>query len=259
METNALYICDRLIESGWSLNAISGLLGNTQSESGINSGIWENLDNSDVTRGYGLVQWTPSTKFTNWCIENDYDILDMGSAVNRIKFEVENNIQFTSTTQYGITFAEFTISEDSAYNLGIIFLHNYEKPTVIDTQEENERGEQSQNWYVFLTENYHPTVIPTEKTIYELLQETSFNNNTISDNHKLFLQSIYVGDIVEVVHNSNHGKLYGTTNFGSRFRSLNKTFSIYGVTKNGMVLVGNTVNYKSKIKPKYIKGSETSV
>ena len=36
MQVNAVYIRDYLIEDGWSLNSIAGMLGNMQSESTIN-------------------------------------------------------------------------------------------------------------------------------------------------------------------------------------------------------------------------------
>ena len=45
--------------AGWTDNAIAAMLGNMQSESTINPGIWEGLD--PYAGGYGLVQWTPYT------------------------------------------------------------------------------------------------------------------------------------------------------------------------------------------------------
>ena len=41
--------------AGWTDNAIAAMLGNMQSESTINPGIWENLE--PYSGGYGLVQW----------------------------------------------------------------------------------------------------------------------------------------------------------------------------------------------------------
>ena len=50
---------------GWTLNAIAGMLGNMESESNINPGIWQNLDAYNYNLGFGLVQWTPATNYTN--------------------------------------------------------------------------------------------------------------------------------------------------------------------------------------------------
>jgi len=49
-KANAEYIYDHLFEKGWSMEAISGLLGNIQQESWFNPGVWQNLN--DTTLGY---------------------------------------------------------------------------------------------------------------------------------------------------------------------------------------------------------------
>ena len=66
MTGNAQYILNYLMARGWSKEAVCAMLGNMQSESTINPGIWQGLDSSRVDLGYGLVQWTPSTKYTSW-------------------------------------------------------------------------------------------------------------------------------------------------------------------------------------------------
>ena len=72
-QANSLYIYNYLTGKGWSLNAICGLLGNLEKESGINPAEWQTADKNGngqttgSTSGYGLVQWTPSgTKFLKW-------------------------------------------------------------------------------------------------------------------------------------------------------------------------------------------------
>ena len=74
MESNAKEIYTYLSDKGWTLNAISGLLGNMQRESTINPGLWQSLKEGNYSGGYGLVQWTPATKYTNWAKANGYDI-----------------------------------------------------------------------------------------------------------------------------------------------------------------------------------------
>ena len=65
MESNAKEIYTYLSDKGWTLNAISGLLGNMQRESTINPGLWQSLKEGNYSGGYGLVQWTPASKY--WC------------------------------------------------------------------------------------------------------------------------------------------------------------------------------------------------
>lgn len=158
MEENASYVWQKLSTSGWSIEAVSGMLGNMQSESTINPGIWQNLDPTNPELGYGLVQWTPSTKYTSWCNERGIDPSSMDSALARIEYELENNIQYYPTQSYPESFAEFKISKKSPYYLAGAFLYNYERPA-----EPNPalRGNQAQAWYTFLTgEPPHPTPGP---------------------------------------------------------------------------------------------------
>lgn len=63
-DQNAIKFYYRASALGASYNAILGMLANIESESTINPGIWESLD--PYNGGYGLVQWTPYTKYSNW-------------------------------------------------------------------------------------------------------------------------------------------------------------------------------------------------
>lgn len=60
MNENATIIYNRLIEKGWSSNAICAVLGNMQPESyTINPGKRQDYGGP----GYGLVQWDPASKY----------------------------------------------------------------------------------------------------------------------------------------------------------------------------------------------------
>ena len=76
MEGNAYEVFSFLSDRGWTTNAIAGILGNMQSESNINPGVWQNLDSGNYSLGFGLVQWTPATNYTNWASANGYNITD---------------------------------------------------------------------------------------------------------------------------------------------------------------------------------------
>ena len=148
METNAAYIWEYLGARGWSLNAVAGMLGNMQTESTINPAIWENLDEGNTSRGFGLVQWTPATKYRNWCSGMGIEPAHMDSALMRIEYELENKLQYYKTSAYPLTFAEFKVSDKDPYYLGMAFLRNYERPAVSN---QPKRGQQAEEWYTYLS------------------------------------------------------------------------------------------------------------
>lgn len=147
MKINAQYIWSYLSNQGWTKNAVSGILGNMQSESSINPGRWQSdivLPSDPTYAGYGLVQWTPYTKYTNW-VQGDPSTMD--NNLLRILYEVANNLQWIATQSYNYSFSDFTQSTDTPYNLGMAFLANYERP--LDPNQPL-RGQQAQAWYEFL-------------------------------------------------------------------------------------------------------------
>lgn len=147
MQNNAIYIYYYLISKGWTLEAIAGMLGNMQSESTINSGIWENLDEGNTSGGFGLVQWTPATKLIEWCNSKDYEYDSMDAQLERIVYEVANGLQWISTAEYIMSFEDFTKSTKSAGTLAAIFQACYERPAILEPLE---RSEQGNYWYDFL-------------------------------------------------------------------------------------------------------------
>lgn len=155
METNVKYIYNSLIASGWSINSICGMLGNMQSESSINPGRWQNNDVGNTSLGYGLVQWTPATKYINWVGNGDYSTMDNNLA--RINYEIENNIQWISTSTYNLSFQEFKTSTESPEYLANAFLYNYERPA---TLLQPLRATQARAWFDYLG-GISPTPTPT--------------------------------------------------------------------------------------------------
>lgn len=147
METNARYVYGVLTSRGWSPTAVCGMLGNMETESTINPGIWQNLDAGNTSLGYGLVQWTPSTKYTSWCDARGLDPSHMDSALARIEWELENGEQYYKTDAYPLTFAQFKVSTESASYLAQAFLLNYERPA---DQTQPARSTQAEKWYTLL-------------------------------------------------------------------------------------------------------------
>ena len=153
METNARYIYSFLSNAGWSLNAISAILGNMQAESSINPGRWESEDVLNMSKGYGLVQWTPASKYIEWSDEQGYeDPSEMDNNLNRILYEVENGIQWIKVpNSYDISFKEFTTSDKSVQYLAESFLINYERPKDQSDSVKAFRGSLAKAWYTFLS------------------------------------------------------------------------------------------------------------
>lgn len=143
MLQNARYILQYLTARGWTRNAVCAMLGNMQSESTINPGIWESLIYGNYSGGYGLVQWTPASKYTDWAAANGYDIGDINGQLERIIWEKDNGEQWIATSSYPMSFAQFARSTDSPYNLAMAFLACYERP--LDPYQPN-RGTQAEYW-----------------------------------------------------------------------------------------------------------------
>ena len=148
MEVNAQYIYRYLKSKGWTTNAIAGLLGNLQAESSINSGRWQSEDVGNMSMGYGLVQWTPASKYIEWCVYNDLsDPSQIDHNLARIIYEVENNLQWIRTNLYSISFSEFTKSTENVGYLARAFLLNYERPADQSATVQAYRSELAENWY----------------------------------------------------------------------------------------------------------------
>lgn len=148
METNAQYITGVLRGWGWTDNAIAATLANMQAESTINPAIYEGLDSSSTTNGYGLVQWTPNTKYKTWADERGYTYADIDAQLFRIKYECDNGIQWISTDTYPLSFVEYATSNRSPSYLAYAFMYNYERPASLD---QPTRMSNAEAWLKFIT------------------------------------------------------------------------------------------------------------
>ena len=143
MQNNAVLFWNFFKAQGWTLNAAAAMLGNIQTESHINPGIWENLD--PFVGGYGLVQWTPYTKYSNWA---GADWENNGpKQCERLVWELENGVQWYPTERYPMTFEEFSRSINPVQMLAQAFLYNYERPADLN---QPWRSTQALYWYEFL-------------------------------------------------------------------------------------------------------------
>lgn len=132
-DNNAVKFYYTMSRLGASYNAILGMLANIEHESTINPGIWENLD--AFNGGYGLVQWTPYTKYSQWAGQGWRD--NGQKECERIWYEAENNEQWFDNPvalQYGytvvppVTLMQFMTSTENPKVLADYWLLYYEHP-----------------------------------------------------------------------------------------------------------------------------------
>ena len=127
---NAQAIADIAAAWGWSKNAICALCGNSRIESYVNPNMWQN-QYAHPENGYGLFQWTPATKLISWAQGNGQDYTTGETQMARLKYEIENGIQYYATSSYPETFQEFSVSTKSVDYLTRAFVTNYERPADI--------------------------------------------------------------------------------------------------------------------------------
>ena len=89
---NAQMVADHF--NGWSPESISALCGNMRHESSINPDMYEFGYDWSADRGYGLVQWTPRSKYWDWAVSKGLSPRNGDSQLSRIDYEVDQNIQW---------------------------------------------------------------------------------------------------------------------------------------------------------------------
>ena len=152
-----------LTSRGWTKQSVSALLGNMQSESEISADSWESGLIGNMSGGYGLVQWTPATKYINWAQSNGLVYQNVISQCKRLEWEVANSQQFYNPN---MTFAQFTKSTQSPEALADIFIRYYERPC---NPNQPARGIQARYWFELLkgnnnTEEVEMYIIQTKDT-----------------------------------------------------------------------------------------------
>lgn len=155
MQVNARFIYKYGVDLGLHINVICALLGNMQRESGLNPGRWQNDSVGSTSLGFGLVQWTPATKYLNE--SHPYEDGKPYEMLNNLHHVCENTSlarsQYIPTSNYPETYLEFMTSTKSISYLTKAFLYNFERAGVgaID-----ERIANANYWYEFLTGSTPP-------------------------------------------------------------------------------------------------------
>lgn len=134
MTANAYMVYSFFNKKGFTAEAIAGLLGNMQAESGINPGRWQGGHGP----GYGLVQWDPASNYMNYASRNNIDINDAdsnGEGQCNCVNECEAEGQWLPNSSHGYTytwaqFAQLTDVDTAVY----AFLWQYERPSKPHTE-----------------------------------------------------------------------------------------------------------------------------
>jgi hypothetical protein len=156
MQVNAWYILSFFQDEGWTVNAVAAILGNMQAESTINPGRWQG-DNVGSGPAYGIVQWDPWSKYVDWCTEQGFsDPSEMDNNLARIMYELENGGQWYATSDYDLSFEEFSTSYETPKYLAAAFVKNYERPADQSASVLAYRGDLANAWYEYLTGHEPP-------------------------------------------------------------------------------------------------------
>lgn len=137
--SNAQLVANHFKGSDWTQEAISALVGNMRHESSINPNMYEYGYDWEEDRGFGLVQWTPRSKYWEWAVSRNLPPREGNSQLARIDYEVDNNIQWIAnghalryglSDKYDFSFADF---RTNAHGLTVealteAFMWNYEGP-----------------------------------------------------------------------------------------------------------------------------------
>lgn len=137
---NAKEIYSVLSARGWTKNAVAGILGNMDQESGYNPWRWQgdrvqSTGNSPWTSiGYGLFQFTPAGKYINTA----QSLTGYGPNFSNQTGQTTDGIAqliymdttegYYATSSHPLSFAQYKSSTESGAYLAETWLYNYERP-----------------------------------------------------------------------------------------------------------------------------------
>lgn len=132
MENAQMIVNDLYVEGkDWTKESLSAMIGNMRHESSVNPNMYEYGYAWEDDRGYGLVQWTPRSKYWDWAVSAGLDPEKPESQLARIDYETKNNIQWIPRSDYeSMTFTQFRTNSGtwSVDYLTEAFTWGYERP-----------------------------------------------------------------------------------------------------------------------------------
>ena len=148
--------------------AMAGIVANMTWESGLNPGQWEIGYNYDPNSGFGLAQWTPSTKISNYIGSTDPDLMADGDM--QVDYLLDTPAQWSTTyvdmnTGYSAyydvtvpilpTMEDYFRSTDSPEDLAVAWMVYWERGNALYAHF-TERRQYADYWYNNLDYSYVP-------------------------------------------------------------------------------------------------------
>jgi hypothetical protein len=194
MTVNAQYILTNLLGKGWSKESVCGMLGNMETESTINPGIWQSLDEGNMSMGFGLVQWTPASKYTNWADSNGYSWGDINGQLHRLQYEIDNGVQWIATSSYNLSFQQFKTNATglSVEDLAQAFLLNYERPA---DQTQPDRSTQARYWFDTLDGEGSGICVQLAQFPMDMILVTQGENGSFSHTNRWAMDFVGTTDV----------------------------------------------------------------
>ena len=192
---NAKEIFEFFKAKGWTVNAISGMLGNMQYDS---DGFQPNLDEMDEAE-YGLVLWFPGTILGNWTKEKGLDYTTINAQCQRIQWELENNQRYVKNKCSYENLTEYSKSEEPAEKLAECFMEDYVHP-----REENKHLEDKQrsaNYFFYRMTSDQPIIYT-----YQIKLENGTSSDLVYNDNKTYA-GIIGEPIADLAIKTNTGKL----------------------------------------------------
>lgn len=180
MDANAVEVYKYFSAKGWTLNAIAGICGNMQSESWLNPGVWQSLKEGNYSGGFGLVQWTPATNYTNWANANGYGITDPNGQLYWIDALSGSSGQWIATSAYNLSWSAFKKSSQTPEWLASAFLKNFERAGV---EVESTRRSQARYYYNLLSK-YDTNSKAVESAVQWAINIANDNSHGYDQTHR---------------------------------------------------------------------------
>ena len=200
---NVKAIYKALSDKGWTINAISAILGNMQTESNFNPGIWEGNKVNNLSRGFGLVQWTPATKYIDWCKReygNGVDYTTLEHNIDRIIWEVDNNKQWNPRKSFNyMSFKDFTKSTLDVGYLTKAFMLCYERPLDQSNTTQEARAQQGIKWHNYLLNEAQLGI-----NLEAILETAAYYADDPNDPNDLVVSESIGNHYTEIISKYNH-------------------------------------------------------
>lgn len=260
-------IIDRFKSAGYTITkvALLGMLGNMAHESYCSSGQWQGNHVGATSLGYGLTQWTPSTKLTSWLTEQGYPQDSLQGQIERlVAFEciLAPNTQWLYS-KVGFSFLDYIQKTDMTIEESVVyFLRAYEQAGVSAESERISYANQFADYFnspieittekpsqPYIEDTDEPDMeIITEKenSLFDLIRKKGYNINVLNSKQQRYLKARTLKNRVKV---KQYGKRKDITNrYGTQVSLKKPYYRISSVDERGFLVTSNG----TKINPRTI-------